>query len=192
MVKIKVCGMTNLEDCTAAIDLGVDFLGFVFYRESRRYVPPEKVKKISERIGGRVKTVGVFVEESEDEIDRLVDFCHLDFAQVYGKSAKDNRISAYRIKENIPRVAPEGFLLFDSYSISFGGSGESFDMSLLKGHSGLSRAFIAGGINEANIEKALSLNPFGIDVVSSVEKKKGKKDFLKMEALVGKLRSYEI
>ena len=81
MVKIKICGMTNLEDCQTAIDLGVDFIGFVFYKKSARYVAPEMVREISETINGKAKTVGVFVEETEDEIDRLVDFCHLDFAR---------------------------------------------------------------------------------------------------------------
>jgi phosphoribosylanthranilate isomerase len=84
MVKIKMCGMTNLEDCLNAVNLGVDFIGFVFYTKSVRYVTPEMVREISERINGEAKTVGVFVEETENEIDRLVDFCHLDFAQITG------------------------------------------------------------------------------------------------------------
>ncbi len=110
MVKIKICGMTNLEDCQTAIDLGVDFIGFVFYKKSARYVAPEMVREISERISRKAKTVGVFVEETEDEIDRLVDFCHLDFAQVYNRQNGPhgaNRICVYRIKDTLPEVASE-------------------------------------------------------------------------------------
>jgi phosphoribosylanthranilate isomerase len=192
MVKIKICGMTNLEDCHTAIDLGIDFIGFVFYAKSARYVAPEMVKEIVEEINGKAKTVGVFVEETEDEIDRLVDFCHLDFAQVYNGPHGANRISVYRIKDAVPEVAPEGLVLFDSYSDGFGGSGTPFDVNLLKDHSALGRAFIAGGIDEENVYRALDLKPFGIDFVSSVEKEKGKKDLFKMERLVKKVRSCQI
>ena len=192
MVKIKICGMTNLEDCLTAIDLGVDFIGFVFYKKSARYVAPEMVREISERINGKAKTVGVFVEETEDEIDRLVDFCHLDFTQVYNRTAKDKQIIVYRVKDHLPEVAANGLVLFDSYSEGFGGSGTPFDVNLLKDHSALGRAFIAGGINEVNVHYALDLKPFGIDLVSSVESEKGKKDPFKMERLVKKVRSYQI
>jgi phosphoribosylanthranilate isomerase len=195
MVKIKICGLTNLEDCLVAIDLGVDFIGFVFYKKSVRYVTPEMVREISERINGKAKTVGVFVEETEDEIDRLLDFCHLDFAQVYNRlhgPHRANRICAYRIKDTLPEVATNGLVLFDSYSEGFGGSGVAFDASLLKDHGALGRAFIAGGIDEGNVHRALDLKPFGIDLVSAVEKEKGKKDPFKMERLVKKVRSYQI
>jgi phosphoribosylanthranilate isomerase len=192
MAKIKICGMTNREDCQAAIDLGVDFIGFVFYKKSARYVTPEKVREISEAIDGKIKTVGVVVDETEDEIDKLVDFCHLDFAQVYGKSTQDNRICVYRIEDSVPDIAPDGFVLFDSYSERFGGSGMSFDINLLKGHDSLERSFIAGGIDEENVRHVLALKPFGVDLVSAVEKERGKKDLFKMERFVKKVRSYQI
>ena len=192
MAKIKMCGMTNLDDCRAAIDLGVDFIGFVFYKESRRYVTPERVREITEKINRMTKTVGVFVEENDREIDRLMDFCHLDFAQTYGKHTRDNRISVYRINDSVPAVDPVGLVLFDSYSTGFGGSARSFDIGLLKGHSSLPRAFIAGGIGEHNVYAALSLDPFGVDLVSSVEKEKGMKDHVKMERLVKMVRSHAI
>ena len=192
MVRVKICGITNLEDALACFFAGAHALGFVFYKKSARYVTPEVVREISEQINGKVKTVGVFVEETEDEIDRLVDFCHLDFAQVYNRSHGANRICVYRVKDIVPEVAPNGLVLFDSYSEGFGGSGMPFDMSMLKGHSALERAFIAGGIDEENVYHALALKPFGIDFVSSVEKQKGKKDPLKMERLVKKVRSYQI
>jgi phosphoribosylanthranilate isomerase len=187
--------MTNLEDCQTAVYLGVDFIGFVFYKKSARYITPEMVREIIEKINGDAKTVGVFVEETEDEIDRLVDFCHLDFVQVYNRpcgSHGANRICAYRIKDALPEVSANGLVLFDSYSERFGGSGIPFDTNLLKDHCSLERAFIAGGIDEENIHRALALKPFGIDLVSAVEKEKGKKDLFKMERFVKKVRSYQI
>jgi phosphoribosylanthranilate isomerase len=92
----------------------------------------------------------------------------------------------------MPEVTPHGLVLFDSYSEGFGGAGTPFDTSLLKDNRALGRAFIAGGIDEGNVYRALELKAFGIDLVSSVEKEKGKKDPFKMERLVKKVRSYQI
>jgi phosphoribosylanthranilate isomerase len=192
MVKIKICGMTNLEDCLIAIDLGVDFIGFVFYEESRRYITPESVRTIVEKLDENIKTVGVFVKETEDQIKELMEFCKLDFAQVYNARSRPDRITVYRVDDSIPDVAKDGLILFDSYSEGFGGSGMSFDIELLRNHSALDRAFIAGGVNVENIGSIMALKPFGVDFVSSVEKYKGKKDLLKMSYLVNKIRSYEI
>jgi phosphoribosylanthranilate isomerase len=192
MVKIKICGMTNLEDCLVAIDLGVDYIGFVFYEESRRYIKPESVRTIVDRLDGNIKAVGVFVEETEEKINELMEFCKLDFAQVYTGSSGPDRISVSRVDGSIPDVTDDGLVLFDSYSSGFGGSGISFDVELLRNHKALDRAFIAGGVNVENIGSIMALKPFGVDFVSSVELYKGKKDILKMSYLVNKIRSYEI
>ncbi len=145
--KVKFCGMTNLDDCLAAIDLGVDFIGFVFYEKSARYVTPRAVHAITKRIGGQVKTVGVFVDQNEDEINHLLAFCGLDFAQIYHPvDGIENRITVYRVKDKAPEVHEGGLVLFDSHSEGFGGSGTSFDVGLLGGHPALKRAFVAGGI----------------------------------------------
>lgn len=192
MVKIKVCGMTNWEDCRAAVGLGVDFIGFVFYRKSARCVAPGAARAMIERLDGTVKTVGVFVKIPEDDIDRVMDFCGLDYAQVYTGRTGPRRIAVYAVDNCVPEVADDGFILFDSHSPGFGGSGTSFDMGLLADHQALGRAFIAGGINEENVGQILALNPFGVDFVSSIEKYKGKKDLSKMERLVNKIRGYEI
>ncbi len=192
MVKIKICGMTNLEDCLIAVDLGVDFIGFVFYEESRRYITPESARTIVARLDGNIQTVGVFVDETEDQTKELMEFCKLDLAQVYNAKSGPDRIPVYRIDDSIPDVADDGLILFDSYSEGFGGSGTSFDLGLLKNHDALGRAFIAGGVNVENIGSIMALKPFGVDFVSSVEIFKGKKDLLKMSYLVNKIRSYEI
>ena len=196
MVKIKICGMTNLDDCRAAVDLGVDFIGFVFYRQSKRYVAPETVRDIVEKLGRAVKTVGVFVEETAPEIERLRDLCGLDFAQVYNLQEaarmrdKARRITVYRVGDAVPEVDAEGIILFDSHSQGFGGSGASFDLGLITDHHALERAFIAGGVTEENVLETLRLAPFGIDLVSAVEAEKGKKDREKMKSFVKKVRSF--
>jgi len=197
MFKKKFCGMTNIDDCLAAVDLSVDFIGFVFYRGSKRYIEPKTARRITERLAGRIKMVGVVVEETGDEIREIVDYCNLDFAQVYSDTVCDKvkaekRISAYRVGDRLPGVAADGLVLFDSFTNGFGGSGVPFNINLLKGHSALDRAFIAGGVSEENVAGVLQLRPFGIDLVSSIEKYKGKKDVRKMKNLVEKVRRAEI
>ncbi|MDO9544641.1 MAG: hypothetical protein Q7J00_05585, partial [Synergistaceae bacterium] len=147
---------------------------------------------IVEGLDGNIKTVGVFVKETEEEIKELMKFCKLDFAQVYTARSGPDWISAYRVNDCIPDVTSDGLVLFDSYSSGFGGSGISFDINLLKNHAALGRAFVAGGVNVENVDSIMMLKPFGVDCVSSVEKYKGKKDLTKMSYLVNKIRSYEI
>jgi phosphoribosylanthranilate isomerase len=190
MAKLKVCGMTNLDDCLAAVDLGVDYIGFIFYRKSKRYVEPARVREITEKVRGRIKTVGIFVEETEEEVKKLCGFAGLDLAQVYKPMNIPNRVSVARVKDSVPAVEPDGLVLFDRHTEAFGGSGMSFDFELIKGHEALPRAFIAGGIDEKNLFRALDLEPYGIDLASSVEKHAGKKDVLRMKNLVNKMRSY--
>lgn len=194
MVKIKVCGMTNLDDCLKAIDLEIDFVGFVFYRQSKRFVTPQQVRTIRKEIGQKkVRTVGVFVEEGDEEMRRIVDYCGLDFAQVYRESTLPRTIRAFRVAGTLPGpLPPEGLLLFDSYTRGFGGSGRSFDLGLISGQPFLDRAFIAGGITEQNVADALRSKPFGIDLVSSLEAYPGKKDHGKMERFVKTVRSFDL
>lgn len=191
MIKIKLCGMTNREDCEIAIDLLVDYVGFVFYKKSPRYRPAHEVKHIVEAIKGRVLTVGVFVNENDKEINEIIDYCGLDFCQVYRETTHVNAIRVYGVQEgSVPQeIRDEGLILFDTYSESFGGTGKSFNLNALNGLS-LNRAFIAGGISEDNVAHALALHPFGIDLVSTIEEYPGKKDHKRMESFVKKVRTY--
>ena len=193
MAKIKVCGMTNLEDCLKAQELAVDFVGFVFYRRSKRRVLPAQVREIRAQLGPAIRTVGVFVEEGDEDIKGIVDYCGLDLAQVYGESALPRTIRAFRVAHALPAPLPqEGLVLFDSYSDGFGGSGRSFDISLLSGRAFLDRAFIAGGITVENVRNVLCLKPFGVDLVSSLEAYPGKKDHQKMERFIKSVRSFAL
>ena len=192
MVKIKFCGMTNEDDCKKAVDLSVDFVGFVFYEKSPRYVSPSKVGQIVEKLGGRIGTVGVFVEENDAGIAAIMDHCGLDYAQVYRRTTIPRRIRAIRVGDRLPDIPSddEGLILFDSLSEGYGGSGKSFDVQLLQGFEALDRTFVAGGVSIANVGAILGLKPFGIDLVSSIEVCKGKKDHRKMEEFMKTVRSF--
>ncbi len=192
MLKVKFCGMTNIDDCLTAADLGVDYIGFVFYKKSARYVTPRAASAMAERLAGRVKTVGIFVEETEEEVKALMSLYGFDYAQVYAQmKGIANTISVYRIKDTAPDASEGGIVLFDTHTDEFGGSGVSFNFELLRAHPALGRAFIAGGIGEHNICTALALNPYGIDLVSSIEAEKGQKDRQKMKKLMNMVRSFE-
>ena len=192
MVKIKVCGMTNLDDCLKAEELGVDFIGFVFYRQSKRFVAPQEARKMREAMGPSIKTIGVFVEESDEEMSRIVDYCNLDYAQVYRESSLVNTIRAFRVADALPSgITGEGLLLFDSFTDAIGGSGQAFPLDLVAGQPFLQRAFLAGGINEQNVADVLRLEPFGVDLVSSLEAYPGKKDHAKFERFVKTVRSLD-
>jgi phosphoribosylanthranilate isomerase len=181
--------MTNLDDCMKAIDLGVDYLGFVFYKKSSRYITPHKVRRITEKLNGSLSAVGVFIDEIDQEIEKIVDYCGLDFAQVYRESAVRNKITAYRVADHLPARHTDGLILFDSYTKGYGGSGMTFPFGLLTTCDVLNRTFIAGGINEKNVREILRLHPFGVDLVSSIEVYKGKKDYKKMETFMKTIRS---
>jgi phosphoribosylanthranilate isomerase len=191
MVKIKFCGMTNPADCVKAVDLGVDFIGFVFYEKSARYVTPDAVREMALQVEGRAQTVGVFVEKKDDDILKIMGFCGLDFCQVFHSSHVPNRITAYRVQDHLPEISPDddGLILFDTYSEGLGGSGQSFDLSLLRGAPFMNRAFVAGGISEENVTSVIQLGAFGVDLVSSIEASPGKKDHVKMESFIRKVRS---
>jgi len=192
MAKVKFCGMTSLDDCLSAADLGVDFVGFVFYKKSRRAVSPAHVRDIVERLDSRVATVGVFIEESDSEIEEVVGCCHLDYAQVYRPTRLQKAIKAFRVGKTLPDTAGEGLILLDSDTAGLGGSGRSFDFSLLQACEALGRAFVAGGIDCDNVEDVLQLGPFGVDLVSSIEASPGRKDRAKMQRFMEKVRAFRI
>jgi len=192
VARVKFCGMTNIEDCEKAIELGADYLGFVFYTKSKRCVSPERARSITERIGSRIRKVGVFVDETDDQIRATMDFCGLDFCQLYRRSTIEKSITAFRIKDRlVEAVPPQGLILLDSYSAGFGGSGKPFDFGVLDGEPFLDRSFIAGGIGGENVLEVLRLRPYGVDLVSSVEEHPGKKDHDKMAAFMKKVRLHE-
>ncbi len=178
---VKFCGMTNLDDVLCAVDFGVDFVGFVFYEKSKRFVTYEKAKSIIKNVDADVKKVGVFVEQNDKEIEYAVDFCQLDYAQVYRDVENIETIRAYRIKESLPVSAADGLILFDSYTKSIGGSGVSFDLDLIANFEHKNRLFVAGGVSLDNVESVIDLDVFGVDLVSSIEAYPGKKDEKKMK-----------
>ena len=200
MTKIKICGITNLEDAKNAIGLGADFLGFNFYPKSPRYVDYKKVKDIINELNGKVSIVGVFVNESTDNVKKIADYCSLDLIQLSGdetnnditqlrKITNTKIIQTFRIKNKINTDLINSFnsdyIMLDSFKGGFyGGTGESFDFGSVNGIDN-KKLFLAGGLNHKTVKLAVKkLNPYAVDVCSSIESEPGKKDIIKMKQFI--------
>ncbi len=197
MIKVKICGITRLQDALMAIKFGAHAVGFIFFKDSKRYIEPDKAKEIILKLPPFVVKVGVFVDEDEERIAEIFSYCNLDRIQLHGdidmelkKIPSPKIIRAFRIKDSsdIERVAKSKYFpLLDTYSDKlYGGTGERFDWSLLK-H--LKRDYIlAGGINLSNLKEIFNIRPYAIDISSGVEKEPGVKDEKKMFEFFNYLR----
>jgi phosphoribosylanthranilate isomerase len=203
MLKVKICGITNLEDASLAVDLGTDALGFIF-APSPRQVSPEDVRHIIRELPPFVKTVGVFVNEDPETIRDTMQFCGLDMVQMHGDEPPElcNRfmpdvIKALRIKDRsdlesvLAYKAAVRALLLDTYSEnSAGGTGRTFDWDLAIGVKGTGIPIIlAGGLGPSNIQDAVSrVRPYAVDVNSAIEERPGKKSKILMEELFERIK----
>lgn len=199
MTRVKICGITNLEDAINAAELGADYIGLNFYKKSPRHIEPNKAMEIIKKIPNNVKKVGIFVNE---ELNTAVDTAkklNLDLVQLHGdekpeycKQLKDKSkksiIKAFRIKtnndiKNIGRYNAD-FLMFDAHKDGmFGGTGKTFDWKIIKAIK--KPFFLSGGLNPENVKDAIKIaNPFAVDVASGVEEKPGKKDYEKMKKFI--------
>ena len=205
MVRIKMCGITSIEDAEKAVSLGVDFLGFVF-TESPRQIAARQAEAIRKSVAGQIKIVGVFANVScEEDILAVSNLVPLDFIQIHGPWTNGKKIEpqkiirAVRVKPDMSwealREYPDFYaLLFDTYSKTLmGGTGRAFDWPLLENVPKDRRVILAGGLTPKNIFKAVStVQPYGVDVSSGIEKTPGRKDHEKMECFVKEVRRAKV
>ena len=198
MVKVKICGITNLDDAMAAVDFGADALGFVFFKKSPRYISPANAKKIIKKLPPFISTAGVFVNENKKNIEKIVLQTGINIIQLHGdetpKACNLSKpvIKAIRVKsiENLELVSKykdkvSAFLL-DTYTPEvFGGTGQIFNWDIAVEARQFGRVILAGGLMPENIEKAVRfVHPYAVDVSSGVEAEKGKKDHRKMKFFI--------
>jgi len=204
-VKVKICGITNLEDALAAIDMGADLLGFNFYPESKRFIPVEKALDIINKMPTFVDTVGVFVNAEVDHIRNVARQGLLNWIQLHGDETPQfcdsfrwsnaRVIKAIRVKSPLDIKTANDFytdaILFDTYSpYEYGGTGETFDWSLIRNLQ--KRVFLAGGITPENAVDAVEVGVYGIDICSGIESYPGKKDHEKMKRLFDNIKHVRI
>ncbi|EPY7708339.1 N-(5'phosphoribosyl)anthranilate isomerase [Bacillus pacificus] len=200
-MKVKICGITDMETAKRACEYGADALGFVF-AESKRKITPGLAKEIIQELPANVLKIGVFVNESVEMIQKIADECGLTHVQLHGD--EDN----YQIRRlNIPSIKSLGvtsesdmknaqeyetdYILFDSPKEKFhGGNGKKFSWELLAHMSKELRekTILAGGLNALNIEEAIrTVRPYMVDVSSGVETE-GKKDVEKIKQFIIKTK----
>lgn len=200
-VKVKICGITNLEDAMAAVDYGADALGFVFYKGSPRYISVEAAKEIIKQLPPLITTVGVFVDETPERIEETLRHVPIDIAQLHGHEPPESCllsrrvIKAIRVKElndlePLKRYRVSAFLL-DTYTPeSLGGTGQIFNWDIAVAAKQFGSIILAGGLNPENIERAIRwVRPYAVDVSSGIEEEKGKKDLRKMRLFIERAKA---
>ncbi|MHB9037988.1 MAG: phosphoribosylanthranilate isomerase [Armatimonadota bacterium] len=213
MTLVKICGITNVDDAITAVESGADFLGFIF-AESPRRVDLDAAKQIVAKVApsprpsppgeGAFKTVGVFVEES-DEVIRIMDECGLDYAQLHGNQSEDfarkiggdrvirvARVSDEASVDSLKQFTEAAFYLLDTYKKGqSGGTGETFDWDLAVRAKSLGKPiFLSGGLTAQNIIDAVkTVRPYAVDISSGVEISPGKKDHKLIKELIDNVRA---
>jgi len=202
-LKVKICGITNLEDAEAAVEMGADILGFNFYARSPRYIEPARAAEIIRKLPAFVDTAGIFVNVPIRDIHQMTSTGMLNWIQLHGDETPETckqfsgwnvrTIKAVRVKDaqSVQQALeyPTYALLFDAYNSSlYGGTGHTFDWSLIGNVP--RRVFVAGGITPENAAQALELGVYGLDVCSGIESAPGKKDHEKMRRLFDAVASY--
>ena len=207
MVRVKICGITNLEDARLATRLGADSLGFNFYENSVRCITPIAATEIINQLVERVNKVGVFVNHTVEEILNAVDQGSLDTVQLHGDESPqfiaDLRANCgCRIVKAL-RVSPDfdhndsldydaDAILLDGYSTNArGGTGETFDWEIAKLTSTLiPELWLAGGLSPENVRRAVKdVRPYVVDACSSLESSPGVKDAAKLERFISEAKS---
>ena len=197
-VRVKVCGITRFEDAMAAIKLGVDAIGFVFWQHSVRYIDPDSVYQIAAKVPPFVCTVGVYVDPDTTWVEKTIRIAKLNLLQFHGDETPEfcNQFSlpyikAIRVKHDMDllqyaeRYKTAKGLLLDTYAVNMpGGTGHAFDWRLIPQHLPLP-LILSGGLNPNNIAMAIKqIRPWAVDVSSGVEASKGIKDEKKIFAFM--------
>ncbi|MDQ6975658.1 MAG: phosphoribosylanthranilate isomerase [Mariprofundaceae bacterium] len=202
-VRIKICGITSLDDAMCASRMGVDALGFVFYDKSPRYISPQKAAYIIRELPPFVSAVGLFVNPSQQKIDHILASCPLGVIQLHGEEspefclAQSRRvIKAIAIRQHKDIAKIQHYpcsVLLDAKAPAgvYGGAGISFDWSLLHDLEHQHPLLLAGGLNQKNIVAAINIRPwFAVDVSSGVEISPGIKDHKKMNCFINGVNAH--
>ena len=200
--RVKICGITRVEDAQAAAAEGADAIGLVFYRPSPRYVDLDLARGIAERTPAFVSTVAVFVNPSRDEVEQVIGECGVALLQFHGDESPEfcggfsvPYIRAARIRPGLdlikylsPYAAARAWMLDAFHNELWGGTGGAFDWDLVPG--GIAKPIIlSGGLSAGNVADAIRrIRPYAVDVSSSVEAAKGIKDSAKVAAFIGAVK----
>jgi phosphoribosylanthranilate isomerase len=196
-MRVKICGITNLEDALLATSLGANALGFIFYPKSPRAVTPDAARQIIAQLPPLVLSVGVFVNEDAALVLEVAEMVRLDWLQLHGEEPPEycrhlnrNVLKAIRVRdrESLAQMQPyqglvRAFLLDTYTSGQHGGTGQSFDWTLAREAQAYGPVVLAGGLRPDNVAAAIkAASPAAVDVASGVEATPGRKDPEKLRA----------
>lgn len=199
---VKICGITNPRDAAVAVEAGADWLGFVFYPPSPRYIEPAAARLITDDLPDHVQAVGVFVNEPNEQLRRIAEAAGLDILQVHGDESPEQLaelaewqvIKALALRGSADLSRLQAFaglpLLLDTPTPDYGGSGQVGDWNLAAEAARRHAVILAGGLTPDNVGAAIAaVRPAGVDVSSGVEASKGRKDHDKVRAFVAAARA---
>jgi len=210
-VRVKFCGITSATDAGKAALVGADALGFVFFKESPRYVTPEDAERIIKNVPPFISTVGIFVNDDLGFIEECVERCGLSAVQLHGdedtrycvafKNLKLKGVSlikAIRVKDreslSLIEECPADVFLRDAYKSNvYGGTGKGFDrmLAIVAKEYGR-RIIVAGGLTPDNVRNVIKeIAPYAVDVSSGIESSPGKKNVELMEEFMREVRKAE-
>ena len=203
-VRVKICGVTSLEDALAAARFGADALGFNFWPGSRRHITPAAARGIIARLPPFVTPVGVFVNQLEGEMRAIAAETGIQLFQLHGDEppelcarlplpvVKAIPVDQVRTLSRLLSYEVSAFLL-DTPSRGYGGSGEPFDWSLAEGVSEVAPVILAGGLTPENVAAAVrAVRPYAVDVASGVESSPGVKDMARMSRFFAAVREVHL
>src|SRR3990172_2369634 len=206
MVKVKICGITNLEDALTSAEYGADALGFIFYEKSSRYITPEEAGSIIKEVPPFVTTVGVFVNETVDRINEIKRISGVDAFQLHGDETPEmcgvlggKVIKAFRVSGQwsvvggrLSKYKVSAYLLDTHREGVPGGTGETFSWDLAIEAKRHGKVILAGGLTPDNVEDAVKkVRPYAVDVASGVEERPGKKDLRKVREFIERAKMVE-
>ena len=210
MTAVKICGLSDPQNLQTAIDAGTRFVGFVFYEPSPRHVSFDTAWNLARAVPTSIRSVGLFVDPDDELLERVLTGIQLDMVQLHGNETpgrvaeikdkyKMEVMKAIRVREESDLEGIEGFeaaadwLLFDSKPEKAtlpGGTGHSFDWSLLEGRTFSKPWMLGGGLSPENVGDAIKqLSPNAVDVSSGVESAPGQKDPAKIKAFIEAVKS---
>ena len=202
MIRVKICGITSYEDAWAAVEAGADALGFIFVKGTPRYIEPEVASAIVAQMPPFVVTVGVFIDRTPEEIERIVSASGLSLAQLHGNETpgecgrlrvpfvKVIRIQGEHSLESL-RIYPQAraFLLDTYVADRPGGTGTTFPWEIAAKAARQARVILSGGLTPDNVALAVThVRPYAVDVCSGVETCPGRKDHHKMREFIEQAR----
>jgi phosphoribosylanthranilate isomerase len=207
MIRVKICGITNLADAKAATDAGANALGFNFYEKSLRRIVTADAAQIRSKLPKEVEAVGVFVNAKPADINSLRAFVRFDTAQLHGDEAPDVTsrvanslpvIKALRVDATFAMATLDrypgvfAFLLDAARAGQYGGTGQTTDWDFARRAAASHRIILSGGLKVENVGEAIRIvRPYGVDVASGLETKPGKKDHAKLKEFIDEVRRAE-